>query len=841
VTAGLFEFSLRMAWREARGATRHLVIFFTCIALGVAALVGVGSFAQSLDRTLAREAKALMGGDLEVRSTRPLEPRVEALVEGLRDRGATITRVRELVGMAREPGSGATLLVELKVVEAGYPLYGRLEVRPDRPLAELLGESGALVHESVLTRLRLGVGDPLLIGSGRFTITGVIQREPDRSVGLFSLGPRVVIAAEALERTALVQVGSRIRYGALVRLPDGLEAGATRAALARQVPDPAVRITAYHEARPGLRRFFDQVTTYLGLVGLVSLLVGGIGVAATVRTFMLRARFTIAVLKCLGATSRILLATYLGQALALGAAGSLAGVALGSAVQALLAPLLAGYVPFEVEVSLAPGVMARGLGIGLLTALLCAVWPILEIRSIPPALILRAAVAERSRARRRPWLVAAGIALGLVGLAFGQAGSLKLGSIFVLASVAALIGLAGMARAVTAAARRLPRLPWLAWRQGLAGLRRPGGQTTGVVVALGVGVMLIVTVALLERSMDRHIDLERRREVPSFFFVDIQRDQADGFVRTVSGVNGDRPVLVPVVRSRLAAINGRPIDRTRADGHEKAWLFSREYVLTIADEVPAANVVTRGRWWTPVEAAARPRVSVEDEAARTLGVDVGGTLTFDIHGVRIETEVMSLRKVDWQSLNANFFMIVSPGALDGAPLSYIATARVPPSAELAVQDAVVQAFPNVTAIPVRDVLERVGRVVDQIGVAVRVVALFVIAAGLVVMASALAASRYQRLYESVLLRTLGASRATVARAFAVEYGCLGGAAGVGGTLLAAVLAWVVLRFLLDVPWTFEPATLLLGVAVPVGLALAVGFLATYRLLGHKPLPVLRQQ
>lgn len=828
-----------MAWREARGATRHLVIFFTCIALGVAALVGVGSFAQSLDRTLAREAKALMGGDLEVRSTRPLDPRVEALVEGLRDRGATVTRVRELVGMARDPASGATLLVELKVVEAGYPLYGRLEVRPDRPLAELLGESGALVHESVLTRLRLGVGDPLLIGSGRFTITGIVQREPDRSVGLFSLGPRVVIAAEALEGTALVQVGSRIRYGALVRLPDGLEAGATRAALARQVPDPAVRITAYHEARPGLRRFFDQVTTYLGLVGLVSLLVGGIGVAATVRTFMLRARFTIAVLKCLGASSRILMMTYLGQALALGAAGSVAGVALGSAVQALLAPLLAGYVPFEVEVRPAPGAMARGLGIGLLTTLLCAVWPILEIRSVLPALILRAPLAERSRTRR-PWSAAVTIGLGLVGLAFWQAGSLKLGSIFVLASLAALIGLAGMARAVTAAARRLPRLPWLVWRQGLAGLRRPGGQTTGVVVSLGVGVMLIVTVALLERSMDRHIDLERRREVPSFFFVDIQRDQVDGFVRTVSEVNGDRPVLAPVVRSRLAAINGRPIDRTRVDGHEKAWLFSREYVLTIADELPAANVVTRGRWWTPAEAAARPRVSVEDEAARTLGVDVGGTLTFDIQGVRLEAEVMSLRKVDWQSLNANFFMIVSPGALDGAPLSYIATARVPPSAELAVQDVVVQAFPNVTAIPVRDVLERVGRVVDQIGVAVRVVALFVIAAGLVVMASALAASRYQRLYESVLLRTLGASRATVARAFAVEYGCLGGAAGVGGTLLAAVLAWVVLRFLLDVPWTFEPATLALGVAVPVGLALAVGFLGTYRLLGQKPLPVLRR-
>lgn len=283
------------------------------------------------------------------------------------------------------------------------------------------------------------------------------------------------------------------------------------------------------------------------------------------------------------------------------------------------------------------------------------------------------------------------------------------------------------------------------------------------------------------------------------------------------------------------------IDRRREQGDDQTWYLTREYVLTWTASRPAATVVTRGRWWTPPEAAAWPRVSVEEEAAKYLGVGVGDSLAFDVQGVRIDAEVMSLRKVDWQSLSANFFVIFSPGALDGAPLTYVATARVPGPAEGAVQDAVVTALPNVTAVPVRDVLERVARVMDQIAAAIRVIALFSIGAGLVVMAGTLAASRYQRVYESVILRTLGATRATVARAFAVEYAFLGLAAGIGGTLLAAVLAWIVLRFVLDAPWSLAPGALALGVILTTGLSLSVGFLATFRLLGQKPLPVLRQE
>jgi len=384
-------------------------------------------------------------------------------------------------------------------------------------------------------------------------------------------------------------------------------------------------------------------------------------------------------------------------------------------------------------------------------------------------------------------------------------------------------------------------------RQGLAGLRRPGGHAVRVVVALGTGVMLLVAIALLEASLGRQLAFEGKREAPSFFFVDVQPDQRAPFERLVVAASGGiAPALTPVVRGRLAALHGAPVTREliqarKAAAPDTVWYFTREYVLTFAEGPPTGTTITGGRWWTEAEARERPRVSLEEEAARHLGLGVGDRLTFDVQGVPIEAEVMSLRKVDWQSLTTNFFAILSPDALTGAPVTYVATARVPAAAEAQLQDRIVAAFPNVTAVPVRAVLERAAAVLGQIGFAVRLVALFSIAAGLVVMVSTLTATRYQRLYETVIWKALGATRSTVMRAFAAEYACLGAAAGIGGTLLAAALAWAVLTLVLKVPWTLEPATLAGGVIAATAVAVAVGLLATFRLLGRAPLAVLRQE
>jgi len=837
--------ALRLAWQQARGGGRHLAVVGACVALGVGALVAVGTLGAGLEATLTREAKSLLGGDVELRAARAFPAEADAALARL-DPDTRVVRIRELVGMVRGATRGDSLLVELKAVGRDYPLYGRLTTTPAAPLATLLADDGAVVQRQVLDRLGLAVGDRLAVGAITLTIRGIVDAEPDRSVGIVSLGPRVFLSLEALERTGLVGFGSRVRYRVLLGLPATLRAHDVRAQLAREVVTPAVRVAAYDEAQPGLRRFFSQLTMYLGLVGLASLLVGGIGVAAAMAAFVSRQTPTLAVLKALGTDTRTLVATYVLQTQAVALAASVLGAVLGLAVQPLLAAAISGLVPFVLEPQPQAWTLARGIVMGLGTTLLCTWAPLAAIRGVPPWLVLRQDVAPAERGRRRG-LTLLPVAAGLSALAFWQAGSLKIGAIFVGASVAALLALWVLARLVIAGVRRLPRVRGLAWRHGVAALARPGSPAPRVVVALGIAVMLLVTVALLQGVLGRQIDHERRRDAPSFFFIDVQPDQREAFTRMVAQAAGAPPALTPVVRGRLAALDGERltravVDRRRShgDGEDGRWYFTRDYVLTWSDAPPEHNVVTQGRWWS-AGTRAQPEVSVEETAARHLGVGLGARLTFDIQGVEIDAVVTSIRRVDWQSLSTNFFMILSPGALDGAPLTWVATARVPTAAEADLQNRIVAAFPNVTAIPLRDVLQRVADVLRDIAIAVRLVALFTLGAGLVVMTAALTATRSQRLYESVVLRTLGATRGMVARAFAVEYGVLGAVAGAGGGVLALGLAWALVRWVLEAPWSFDVVPLALGLAATVALALAVGFLSTFRLLGRKPLPVLRRE
>jgi putative ABC transport system permease protein len=830
-------FVLRLAWRETRGAWRTFGYFFACVTLGVAALVAVGSFADSLERTVAGSARSLMGGDVEIRSAHPLSrPAAEIAAAAAPDRRVAVTRVTEMVAMA-QADPARTQLVELKAVEAGYPFYGVLVTEPAGALDGLVGAGRALVHESLLARLGLRVGDRFRVGALDLTIAGVIRREPDRAVGVFSLGPRVMIAAADLDRTGLVRPGSRVRYRTLFRLPDGVEAEAFRDRLAAALPE-AQRVTTYTQAQPGLRRFWDQLTMYLGLTGLVALMVGGIGVAVSVSAFVADKQPAIAIMKALGAGWRPLLAAYLLQTALLGLGGSLLGAALGSLIQPALAPALTRLLPIELTLIFSTRAVLRGLAMGVGVTLLYALWPLLRIRRVPPALILRRE-AEPRPPGRRPWLAVGPIAGGLAALALWQAGSWKIGGLFAGGLAVALLLLALGARAVIALARRVPwRGP--AWRQGAANLHRPGSHAGPVLVSLGLAVMLVVAIAVLEGGLRAELVDRGPDEAPAFFFIDIQPDQAEPFARLVAAEGAAAPAdLTPVVRARLAAINGAPIPRTERTRREDTWALTREYVLTWAAEPPRHNTVVAGRWWTAAEAAREPLISVESEIAGQLGVRPGDTLTFEVLGVPLTGRVTNLRHVDWRSLASNFFVIFSPGALGGAPATFIATVRARPDREGPMQSAVVAEFPNITAIPVREVLERVRGVLDQIALAVRLVAAFSVAAGLIVMAGALAITRQQRLYQSVVLKVLGATRGFVSRVFAVEYALLGAAAGVAGSALAAALAWAVMRWAFDLPARWAPATLLAGVLSATALALVIGFLGTRRLLGRRPLGVLR--
>ncbi|MBI4001047.1 MAG: ABC transporter permease [Nitrospira defluvii] len=885
-------FWLTMAWRELRSAWRHFLYFLACIALGVGAVVGVSLFSANVEQAVLTEARGLLGGDLEIRLSRPLGPQGVTVLQSLDERGVRATRVSELVAMAsrvdRSQGAAErTQLVELKAVESQYPLYGVVRVEPDRPLMELLRAAanicretchGAVVQESLLIRLGLVVGDAIKIGQTSFRITGVIHTEPDRMANMFSLGPRVLISQEGLAAADLVKPGSRLRERHLLKLPGSIALSPLLYELRSRLAGESARVSSYRDAQPQLKQFLDQLARYLGLVGLTALFVGGIGVALSIQAFIREKFQSIAILKTLGADTKIIIQSYLGQAVGLGIVGSSVGIGIGIALQGLLpqavATLLATDLLQQVEFSsvLSPAAMAplaKGLGLGVLTTLLFSLWPLLTIREIKPAAIFRREVegeswtvlpGEISLWRRATRLLtidpvravtAMGIGLGLAGLSIWQAGSLTIGSLFIGGLLGAVVALVLAAKALLIAMRSLPTPRALSMRQALGNIQRPGGHTLGVMVSVGVGVMVILAIALLEHALVRQVGENRPTDSPTFFFIDIQPDQAEEFLALVHQRTGDLTTqLTPLVRSRLHAINGRTVqvepeqedqpDQTREE-KRKNWYASREYVLTFLDALPKDNTIVKGVWWKPGQVFARPQVSVEEEAAKGLGIDLGTIVELNIQGVVIQAEVRSIRKVEWGNFSTNFYMIFSPGSLEGAPMTYVATAHVSPQGEVALQSAVVAAFPNVTAINIGEVLSSFSRVLDRLSLAIRAVAVFCLLAGALVMAAALAATRYRRLYEAVILKALGATRALIARSFAAEYALLGCVAGVIGMVLASAFSWAILRYILELPWSLEPSLLAMGLVCTVLLTLLVGFLSTYRILGQPPLIVLRHE
>ncbi|MBI5410463.1 MAG: ABC transporter permease [Nitrospirae bacterium] len=814
-------FSLRMAWRETRAAWRHFLYFFVCIALGVGALVGVGLFAANVERAVTTEARGLMAGDLEVRLARRMSQAGEAVLRSLADRGIATTHVSELVAMAAattgwalQPSTQqATQIIELKAVGEGYPFYGALKVEPDQPLAELLSPPapvcqalspsdlsphvsrftphascyGAVVQESLLIRMGLKVGDRIKIGEAPFVITGILRKESDRVAGAFSLGPRVMISHEGLAAADLVKLGSRVRERYLLRVPPTIPVEPLLHELRGRLASESARVIGYRDAQPQLRRFLDQLTRYLGLIGLTALFVGGIGVAGTIQAFLREKLNTIAILKTLGADSVTIVRTYLIQALLLGVIGSLAGAALGIGLQAFLPRFLTALLPMDVidlPTSLAVSSLVpilKGTAMGVLTTLLFTLWPLLGIRGIRPALIFRRDVAGAAPASvfHLSWLRAQMLTLrsltafsmtaGLAGLAIWQAGSWRIGLIFIGGLVAAVILLLLATLGLTRALRFIPGPRSLAIRHAIGNLHRPGSQAAGIMVSVGIGVMVIVSVSILERSLVTQLGESRPVDAPTFFFIDIQPDQKEAFLQLIrQRMPEANPETTPLIRSRLYTLNGKPVEAGEGDkeqgkreGEEGAgqetrqgWYRTREYVLTVLQDLPKDNVIVKGAWWDPQKISRKPLVSVEEDAAGNLGLVLGSTVEFDIQGATVSAEVSSIRKVEWGNFSTNFYMILSPGSLKGAPFTYVATVRVPPESEVPLQQAVVATFPNITAINIGDVLESFTRVLERLSLAIRAIALFCILTGGIVMAAALATTRYRRLYESVVLKAL---------------------------------------------------------------------------------------
>jgi putative ABC transport system permease protein len=840
-----------LAWRESRGSSGRLVFFAACLSVGVAAVVAVAGLSTALDTAIQGQARQLLAADLTINSRRDIPAPIVDAVDGLP--GVRYAGVRELPSVVSVPagdgeGPGASLLCELKAVEPGYPFYGKIETHPERPLIDLLGSDTVLVGPELLTRLDLTIGDRLRVGRKVFTIGGTIDREPDRLGVSFTLGPRVMLSMDGLHQTELTGAGSRVLSRLLVRLPDGTTAEQVEAVAAaiRQVnPEPEfVRIETYADSQPSLRSGLDRTARFLGLVALLSLLIGGIGVAQAVRAWIAGRLDAIATLRALGVRPTEVFVLYLGQTVALALVGSSLGALLGALAARLLPGLIQPLLPVEVAVGWQPVAMARGIALGVGVAVLFGLLPLLEVRRVPPVRVMRADAEPLPMHRLAAVGVSAILVAGITVIAAAQSGSAILGAQFSVGLVVATVVLAAGVRLVVALVGRTPReigTPTL--RHGLAALARPGAGTLGAVVALGLGVLTVLGMYLVQDRLTGQLDAELPADAPTVFAIDIQPDQWDGVRGTLEQAGATEIDSVEVVVGRLRSIDGVPVrdllERSADDGDRgrRRWVLTREQRLTSMQELPAGNVIVDGALWSVPD---RDEISIERDFAADLGARVGDTVVFDIQGVPLELYVSSIRSVEWQRFSINFFLVVEPGVLDDAPRFRVAAARLPGEKERPVQDRLAATYPNVTLLRLREVLERVVSILRQVGLGIRLLGSFTVLAGVAILAGAVSAGAVRRAREVALYKTLGMTRAQVIVMLAVEYALVGLVAGAIGTAGGVALAWVITRFGFEIAWAWRPAVYLLAVGASVALAVAAGLGASLRPLAVRPVAVLRQ-
>lgn len=837
-----FRNAARLARRELRGGLKGFRIFLACLALGVGAIAAVQSVADGIRRSIAEDGQAILGGDVELhRLYQPATAEERAQFEA----AGRVSEVVETRGMARNPQDEATTLVELKAVDGAYPLYGRVELEGGGDLQAALarqdGVWGAVADPEVAARLGLSAGGRIAVGDAVLQLRGTIAREPDKAGSGFAIGPRLMIARGALDASGLIQPGSMLTWDYRLALPRGSDTREVAEALKAQYTDANWRVRDDRDAAPSLRRTIDQLTMYLTLVGLTALLVGGAGVGNAVRAWLDARLATIATLKCLGAPGRLIFQTYLLQVLVLSGLGIAIGLLIGAAAPSAVAALIQGLLPVEARIGVYPGALLLATGFGLLTSLTFSLWPLARAARIPAAALFRDRVAPRHARPEARFIAITGLcAAALAGLAIATAADPFLAAIFVGGAIAAILLFTGTALGIMALSRRAPRSRRPGLRLALANLHRPGAPTPQIVLSLGLGLTVLAAIALIQGNMDRQIRDTLPDQAPSFFFVDVQKSQKQQFDALIQGTPGAADLAeVPSLRGRIAAVNGVPADKAVVDPSKSSWLRGDRGV-TYAAAMPPKDTLLQGQWW-PADYDGPPQISVYKDIAEAFGLKPGDRMTVNVLGRDIEAEVASIRDIDWSTLGINFTLIMSPKPLSAAPHTWLATVRVPPSEEMALQKAVTEAFPNVTTVRLRDALETVNALLSQIGTAVRSTAGVTLLAGALVLAGAVVAGHRRRIYDAVVLKVLGATRGDILRAFLIEYGLLGLLTAVIACALGSVAAWAVLTFVMEIDWAFLPLTLLGTAALCVAITLGFGFLGTWVALGQKAAPLLRNE
>ena len=835
--------AFRFARRELRGGFAGFRIFFMCLMLGAASIAGVESLSEAFLGGLADQSQTLLGGDVSVSLVhRPATPQELAFLE----RHGTVSQSQNMRAMAyvlRDLKPAERQLVEFKTVDGRWPLFGAPRLKPAIPFRDAIhceddGVCGLAAEQVLLDRMHVGIGDLVKIGNGTFRIIAVLDRAPDRISMGFSLGPLVLASTQSLERTGLVTPESLVNYTYRIKFPPGMTAERFRADAEREQPQAGWQIRDRSDAAPGIKRFVEQITMYLTLVGLTALGVGGVGAGQAIAAFLDRKRADIAILKSVGASGGFVFLSFLVQVMLVALAATLIGALIGAAIPFGVTWYYGDALPVPPRFAVFPLPLLLAGAFGMLSAVLFAVPPLSRARAIPPGSLFRDAVAPGEAGVRIVYLLVSGLAAACIAaLTLLVAPRPIFAAEFLAGAAASLVVLRLLAEGLRRIVRRQkPKSPLV--RLAFANLLRPGAATGGVVTALGLGLTLLATVTLIASTISAQVKDALPDRAPSFFFVDIQQDQAQAFDRIVGSYkSAEGYKRTPMIRGRIVAAKGIPSTKLVVSSEAK-WAFNGDRGITYAQTPPPGTVITRGEWWA-ADYRGPTLISLDQAIADGAGLKIGDTMVLNVLGREIEGRISSLRKVDFTNGGQNFILVLSPGVIDKAPHSFLATVRVNDQDENRLYMRVTDTFPNISTVRVKDAIAQVQGLLQQIAAGMSAASLVTIFAGLLVLAGAIAAGARARLYDATILKVLGATRWRIAIVYIVEYGVLGIATGLIALVAGTAVSWVVARTILEVPFVFDPAAVAVTVAGGGLATLVFGLIGALAALSVKPARRLR--
>lgn len=847
-----FLLAFKFALRELRGGLSGFYVFLACIALGVAAISGVNAVALSITSGIVEEGKVLLGGDLALKTVqRPLSSEEQSWAQ----QQGTVSTAVNMRAMARLPDGTDQSLVELKAVDDAWPLTGEFKTDQGPAKGASIGANSALVDPVLLSRLNLKIGDQIKIGSIELKIAGLIEIEPDRVSDGFLFGPRVLIDSDTLDATRLVQPGTLASWTTRVVLDDPSEAQLKSVIqnAKERFPQAGWRIRSRGNAAPALTRNVTRFSQFLTLVGLTALIVGGVGVANAVRAFLDTKNNVIASFKSLGAPARFVFSVYLIQIMFLAGVGILLGLLVGGALPFIAKSALTGILPVGNSSAFHPEALGLAVLYGVLIALAFALWPLGQARDIPATALFRNASRDDA-----PWprltyqLATLVVVLALIALAIFQSADQRVAGTFVGGILFSFVLLRGVAIAIQWIAKKAPQVRSTPLRLAIGNIHRPGALTPSVVLSLGLGLALLVSLALIDGNLRNQISANLPKEAPDFFFVDIQSSEFEPFKAALHEAAPDGEVrTVPMLRGRIVSINDVPAAKIQAKESGR-WVLRGDRGITYADELPSNSTLAAGSWWDKNHSGEN-LVSFSAEEADEVGVSVGDVLVVNVLGRNISAKVANLRNVEWQSMSINFVMVFSPNTFAGAPHAHMATLRVDTENGLSASGLDSQAkrdgeilrslttrFPTVTTVRVRDALNVVNSLIEQLGTAIRAAALLALAASVLVLGGALAAGNRARIHDAVVLKTLGATRNTLIGAFVLEYSMLGLATSLFALIAGGLASWFVVDGIMGFEFTLLPAVAVGTVVAALVLTVGFGLIGTWRVLGQKAAPVLRE-